>query len=73
MAAQAEELVDQIRAARTRRKLLAIPVARLAHRIARLIVETGAGDWLVSYVEHMKAILARPSHKKEKKEKVKNL
>jgi hypothetical protein len=61
----AVELASRIEQGMVRKKLTALPVAQLVHRIARLIVETGAGKWLTAYVEHMKAILARPSRKKK--------
>ncbi len=58
--AEAEELVRQLRTAVQRKKLSAIGIARIVDRVARVFVNTGAGNWLKTHVDQMKRSLTRP-------------
>jgi len=66
----AAELTMRVEEGLVKKKLEALPVARVVHSIARLLVETGLGEWLTAHVEEMDAILARsPSKKNDQKGK----
>jgi hypothetical protein len=59
--AEAEELVRQIRLSVQRKKLFAISIARVVDKMARIFVQTGAGNWLKTHVDQMKrALTPRP-------------
>lgn len=58
--AEAEELARQVRRAIVRKKLSAISIARTVDKVARVLVQTGAGDWLKTHVDQMKRALTRP-------------
>lgn len=58
--AEAEELARQVRLANLRKKLFAVGIARVVDKIARVFVQTGAGNWLKTHVDQMKRALTRP-------------
>jgi hypothetical protein len=58
--AEAEELVRQIRLSVHRKKLSAISIARIVDKVARVLIQTGAGNWLKTHVDQMKRALTRP-------------
>lgn len=64
LVAEAESLARQIRMAVLRKKLFAVQTARIIDRLARVFVQTGAGDWLRTHVEQMKRALTRPPRPK---------
>lgn len=68
LVAEAEQLARQIRMAVLRKKLFAVQIARVIDRIARVFVQTGAGDWLRTHVEQMKRALTRPPRPKPETE-----
>lgn len=59
--AEAGELARQVRMAVLRKKLAAVGIARIVDKMARIFVETGAGNWLKTHVDQMKRALTRPS------------
>lgn len=57
---EAEQLTRQIRVALWRKNLAAGSIARIVHRLAGMLVETGAGQWLRTHVDQLQRIPGRP-------------
>jgi hypothetical protein len=61
---EAERLARQIRVAMWRKNLAAGSIARTVHRLAGLLVETEAGQWLRTHVDQLQRIPGRPWRRK---------
>jgi hypothetical protein len=63
---KAERLARLSREATWRTKLAGLSLARLVHRVAGLVAETGGPQWLREHVEKIKKIPGRPWRRKPK-------